>query len=168
MAGFARALSVGLHGVHGRVVEVEVHLAQGLPGLVITGLPDTAVAQARDRVRAAVLNSGQRWPDQRITVGLGPAWLPKHGTSFDLAVAAAILAASGAAPLVALDGLVLVGELGLDGRIRPVRGVFPSVVAAARRGLRRFVVPAGNWSEAALVPDAQVVGPALHLLEQRE
>ncbi|TQS44317.1 hypothetical protein FL583_15405 [Cryptosporangium phraense] len=85
MAGFARALAVGLHGVHGRVVEVEAHLAQGLPGLVITGLPDAAVVQARDRVRAAVLHSGQRWPDQRITVGLGPAWLPKHGTNFDLA-----------------------------------------------------------------------------------
>ncbi|MFG1923681.1 YifB family Mg chelatase-like AAA ATPase [Cryptosporangium sp. NPDC048952] len=158
MAGFARALAVGLHGVHGRVVEVEAHLAQGLPGLVITGLPDAAVTQARDRVRAAVLNSGQRWPDQRITVGLGPAWLPKHGTNFDLAVAAAILAAAGATPLVALDGLVLIGELGLDGRLRPVRGVFPSVAAGAQDGLRRYVVPAANWSEAALVPGADVVG----------
>jgi len=158
MAGFARALAVGLHGVHGRVVEVEAHLAQGLPGLVITGLPDAAVVQARDRVRAAVLNSGQRWPDQRITVGLGPAWLPKHGTNFDLAVAAAILVASGAAPMVSLDGLVLIGELGLDGRIRAVRGVFPAVAAGAKVGLRRYVVPVGNWSEAALVPGVDVVG----------
>ncbi|SHM33065.1 YifB family Mg chelatase-like AAA ATPase [Cryptosporangium aurantiacum] len=158
MAGFARALAVGLHGVHGWVVEVEAHLAQGLPGLVITGLPDAAVSQARDRVRAAVLNSGQRWPDQRITVGLGPAWLPKHGTNFDLAVAAAILVASGAAPAVALDGLGFLGELGLDGRIRPVRGVFPAVAAGAKVGLLRYVVPAGNWSEAALVPGADVVG----------
>ncbi|GAA3391112.1 YifB family Mg chelatase-like AAA ATPase [Cryptosporangium minutisporangium] len=158
MVGFARAFAVGLHGVHGHVVEVEAHLAQGLPGLVITGLPDPAVAQARDRVRAAVLNSGQRWPDQRITVGLGPAWVPKHGTNFDLAVAAAILVASGAAPAVALDGLALLGELGLDGRIRPVRGVFPAVAAGAKVGLLRYVVPAGNWSEAALVPGAEVVG----------
>ncbi|GAA0279358.1 YifB family Mg chelatase-like AAA ATPase [Cryptosporangium japonicum] len=158
MAGFARALAVGLQGVHGRVVEVEAHLAQGLPGLVITGLPDAAVTQARDRVRAAVLNSGQRWPDQRITVGLGPAWLPKHGTSFDLAVAAAILTAAGATPRVALEGLVLIGELGLDGGLRPVRGIFPSVVAGTKSGLRRYVVPAGNWSEAALAPGAEVVG----------
>ena len=158
MAGFARALAVGLLGVQGRVVEVEAHLAQGLPGLVITGLPDAAVVQARDRVRAAVLNSGQRWPDQRMTVGLGPAWLPKHGTAFDLAMAMAILAAAGAAPPVALDGLALIGELGLDGRVRPVRGVFPSVAAGAAAGVSRFVVPAANWSEAALVPGVEVVG----------
>jgi magnesium chelatase family protein len=158
MAGFARAFSVGLLGVQGRLVEVEAHLAQGLPGLVITGLPDAAVTQARDRVRAAVLNSGQRWPDQRMTVGLGPAWLPKHGTGFDLAIAIAILTAAGAAPPVALDGLALLGELGLDGRVRPVRGVFPSVAAAAAAGVSRFVVPAANWSEAALVPSVEVVG----------
>ena len=112
MAGFARALAVGLLGVQGRVVEVEAHLAQGLPGLVITGLPDAAVVQARDRVRAAVLNSGQRWPDQRMTVGLGPAWLPKHGTAFDLAMVylrqAYVTAGQGqfraqSAPLEAMD-----------------------------------------------------------------
>ena len=158
MAGFARALSVGLLGVHGRLVEVEAHLAQGLPGMVITGLPDAAVTQARDRVRAAVLNSGQRWPDQRMTVGLGPAWLPKHGTGFDLAIAIAILTAAGVAPRVALDGLALLGELGLDGRVRPVRGIFPAVAAAAAVGVSRFVVPAANWSEAALVPGVEVVG----------
>jgi magnesium chelatase family protein len=82
---FARTGSVALVGVQGHPVEVEAHLAQGLPGLVITGLPDTAVAEARDRVRAAVLNSGESWPARRITVGLGPAWLPKHGSGFDLA-----------------------------------------------------------------------------------
>lgn len=158
MAGFARALAVGLRGVEGQVVEVEAHLARGLPGLVITGLPDAAVAQARDRVRAAVLNSGQRWPDQRITVGLGPAWMPKHGTGFDLAVAAAILVAAGAAPAVGLHDLALIGELGLDGRVRTIRGMFPSVAAGAAAGLPRFVVPAGNWSEAALVPGVEVIG----------
>ncbi|MFI5957229.1 YifB family Mg chelatase-like AAA ATPase [Cryptosporangium sp. NPDC051539] len=160
MAGFARAFAVGLHGVHGRVVEVEAHLAQGLPGLVITGLPDAAVTQARDRVRAAVLHSGQRWPDQRITVGLGPAWLPKHGTSFDLAVATAVLTAAGVVPPVSLEGVGLIGELGLDGRIRPIRGVFPAVAAGARGGLARFVVPAGNWAEAELVPGVEVIGRA--------
>jgi magnesium chelatase family protein len=162
MVGFARAWAIGLLGLQGRVVEVEAHLASGLPGLVITGLPDMAVTQARDRVRAAVLNSGQRWPEARITVGLGPAWMPKHGSGFDLAVAAAILAAAGLAPPAALDGLGLLGELGLDGRVRPVRGVFPAVIAGAGAGLSRFVIPAGNHAEAALVagvmPGVDVVG----------
>jgi magnesium chelatase family protein len=82
--GVARVLSVGLVGVRGHVVEVEADLAQGLPGLVITGLPDTALGEARDRLRAAVGNSRLRWPSRRITIGLSPAWLPKRGSSFDL------------------------------------------------------------------------------------
>jgi len=157
---FARAASIALVGVQGHLVEVEAHLAQGLPGLVITGLPDPAVAEARDRVRAAVLNSGESWPAQRITVGLGPAWLPKHGSGFDLAVAAAVLAAAGALPCAALAGAALVGELGLDGRLRPVRGVLPAVLAAVRAGVTRIVVPAMNAAEARLVPAAEVVGVA--------
>ncbi len=158
MAGFARAHAVALLGVHGHLVEVEAHLAQGLPGLVITGLPDTAVTQARDRVRAAVLNSGQKWPDRRITVGLSPAWLPKAGSGFDVAVAAAIMAAAGVVPPVALDGVGFVGELGLDGRLRPVRGVFPAVAEGARCGVDRFVVPQANVAEATLVPGVRVLG----------
>ncbi|HEV2088293.1 MAG TPA: YifB family Mg chelatase-like AAA ATPase [Cryptosporangiaceae bacterium] len=158
MSGFARAHAVALLGVHGHLVEVEAHLAQGLPGLVITGLPDTAVTQARDRVRAAVLNSGQKWPDRRITVGLSPAWLPKVGSGFDVAVAAAIMAAGGVVPPAALDGVGFVGELGLDGRLRPVRGVFPAVAEGARCGVDRFVVPQGNVAEATLVPGVRVLG----------
>jgi magnesium chelatase family protein len=138
-------------------VEVEAHLAAGLPGLVITGLPDTAVAEARDRVRAAVLNSGQAWPTRRITVGLGPAWLPKRGSGLDLAVAAAILLADGVLPAARLLGAALLGELGLDGRVRPVRGVLPAVLAALGTGVRRVVVPAANAAEARLVPGIEVV-----------
>ncbi len=158
--GFACAASVALVGMKGHLVEVEAHLAQGLPGFVITGLPDPSVAEARDRVRAAVLNSGEAWPARRITVGLGPASLPKHGSGFDIAVAAAILAAAGVAPPDRIAGAALVGELGLDGRIRPVRGVLPAVIAAARAGVRRVVVPSENAAEARLVPGVDVVGVA--------
>ncbi len=157
---FARAVSMALVGVEGHLVEVEAHLARGLPGLVITGLPDPSVAEARDRVRAAVLNSDEVWPARRITVGLGPAWLPKHGSGFDLAVAAAILTAAGAAPPAGLAGVALIGELGLDGRVRPVRGVLPAVLAALREGVVRVVVPAENAAEARLVPGVQVYGVA--------
>jgi len=155
--GFARVLSVSLAGVQGHVVEVEADLAQGLPGLVITGLHDTALSQARDRVRAAVHNSGETWPARRITVGLTPAWLPKHGSGFDLAVAVAVLAAADAVPAERLAGVVLLGELALDGQVRPVRGVLPAVLAAARHGVERVAVPAENCAEARLVPGLRVL-----------
>src|SRR5260370_7208164 len=94
-------------------------------GLLLVGLPDTALREARDRIRSAIVNSDQEWPQRKITVGLSPASLPKRGSSFDLSIAVAILAAAGALPLAALAGLLLLGELGLDGRLRPVRGVRP-------------------------------------------
>ncbi|MEP6696835.1 MAG: YifB family Mg chelatase-like AAA ATPase [Pseudonocardiales bacterium] len=161
----ARALSVALVGVVGHVVEVEADLASGLPGLVIVGLPDTSLSEARDRLRAALVNSGYPWPAKRITLGLSPATLPKHGSGFDLAMAAAILVAAGAAPPESLRERAVVGELGLDGRVRPVRGVLPAAMAAARAGLRGIVVPSSNWREAALVPGLQVRGvPTLSAL----
>src|SRR4051812_33403540 len=156
--GFARVLCIGLLGVEGRVVEVEADIAQGLPTLVITGLPDTALGEARDRLRAAAANSGERWPSRRITLNLCPANLPKHGSGFDLAMAAALLCAAGVVPSAPLDGVILLGELGLDGRIRAVRGVLPAVVAAVRSGVRRVIVPVANVAEARLVPEVTVVG----------
>ncbi|RJK98476.1 ATP-binding protein [Vallicoccus soli] len=152
-----RAGAVTLLGVEGHVVGVEAHLAQGLPAFILVGLPDAALSESRDRVRAAVVNSGIGWPNRRITVSLVPASLPKGGSHFDLPVACAVLAAAGVVPQGALDGAVLLGELGLDGRVRPVRGVLPAVLAAAAGGARRVVVPAGNAREAALVPDVEVV-----------
>ncbi|HEU0101468.1 MAG TPA: YifB family Mg chelatase-like AAA ATPase [Mycobacteriales bacterium] len=154
----ARAYAVALVGVEGHLVEVEADLALGLPGLTVTGLPDTALAEARDRVRAAVVNSGQAWPQRRITLGLSPAWLPKRGSGFDLALAAAVLAAAGVVPADALLGRVLIGELGLDGTVRPVRGVLPAVLSATAAGYERVVVPAGNLAEACLVPGVQATG----------
>lgn len=109
----ARSFAVGLVGVAGQVVEVEADLAQGLPGLTVIGLPDAALAEARDRVRAAVVNSGQPWPQRRITLALSPAWLPKRGSSFDLALAAAVLAAQGVVPADVLAGRVLLGAVPL-------------------------------------------------------
>jgi magnesium chelatase family protein len=149
-------LAVGLVGLVGHVVEVEADLASGLPGLTLTGLPDAALSEARDRVRAALVNSGETWPNRRITVNLLPASTPKHGSAFDLAVAVTVLAGAGALPLAPLQGVVLLGELGLDGSVRPVRGVLPGVLAALRAGIRRVVVPAGNAREAALVPGVTV------------
>ncbi|SCF32213.1 magnesium chelatase family protein [Micromonospora viridifaciens] len=153
---YAKVLCVGLVGVAGHVVEVEADLASGLPGVAISGLPDTALHEARDRVRAAIVNSGQKWPNRRITLNLLPATLPKYGSAFDLAIAAAVLGGSGELPLLPLERTVILGELGLDGTVRPVRGVLPMVAAAARAGVVRVVVPAGNAAEAAVIPGVQV------------
>jgi magnesium chelatase family protein len=154
--GYAKVRSVALVGVVGQVVVVEADLTPGLPNLVVSGLPDASVTESRDRVRAALVNSGERWPQQRITVNLLPAHLPKHGSGFDLAVAATVLAGAGVLPIAPLDGAVLLGELGLDGTVRPIRGVLPAVLAAARAGIRRAVVPVANATEAALVPGMTV------------
>jgi magnesium chelatase family protein len=153
----ARTRSVALVGVVGHVVEVEVDLTSGLPGLTLVGLPDASLNEARDRVRAAVLNTGEPWPKHRLTVNLSPASLPKHGSGFDLALAVGVLAASGRLRPGWVADLVLLGELGLDGRVRPVRGVLPAVVAAAAAGLSRVVVAEGNAAEAALVPELSVL-----------
>ncbi len=157
--GLARARSVALVGVQGHVVEVEADLAQGLPGFALVGLPDTALSESRDRVRAAVVNSGEVWPQRRITVSLSPASLPKRGSGFDLPIAVAVLAGAGAMPPTLLDQVVLLGELGLDGRLRPVRGVLPAIMAAKRAGFRRIIVPSANAAEASLVPEAEVLSP---------
>ena len=153
---YARVRCVGLVGVTGHLVEVEADLAPGLPAVVLTGLPDTALYEARDRVRAAVVNSGQTWPNRRITVNLLPATLPKHGSGFDLAIACALLAGAGELPQAPMEGVVVLGELGLDGTVRPIRGVLPMVAAAARAGITRVVVPLANAREATVVPAVSV------------
>jgi magnesium chelatase family protein len=153
---YARVLSAGLVGVRGHLVEVEADLANGLPLVALSGLPDTALSEARDRVRAAIVNSGESWPNRRITVNLLPASLPKRGSGFDLAIACAVLAGAGELPLAALDNVVVIGELGLDGSVRPVRGVLPMVLAATGSQVRRVIVPLANAAEAALVPGVQV------------
>ena len=126
----ASALTAAVIGVKGHVVEVEADVSHGLPATILVGLPDIALRETRDRVRAAIVNSGEAWPNSKITVGLAPATLPKRGSGFDLAIAVAILAAAGAVPAAALAGKMFLAELGLDGRLRPVPGVLPAVVAA--------------------------------------
>jgi magnesium chelatase family protein len=153
----ARTWSVGLAGVHGALVEVEVDMAAGVPQVVLVGLPDAVVRQSVDRVRAAVVNAGATFPQRRITIGLSPASMPKQGSGFDLALAAAVLAAAGAVPRRSVDRLVLLGELGLDGSVRGIRGVLPAVLAAARAGHAQVVVPAANAEEAALVDTVEVL-----------
>ena len=152
----ARTHCITLLGVQGHIVEVEVHLGGGDPGVTLVGLPDAALREARDRIRAAVANSGEEWPSGQITISLSPASLPKGGSLFDLAIAAALLCATGAVPRDRLEGTVLIGELGLDGRARPVLGVLPAMVSATGQGYRGFVVARGNAAEARLVPDVQV------------
>ncbi|HEX2073249.1 MAG TPA: YifB family Mg chelatase-like AAA ATPase, partial [Geodermatophilus sp.] len=147
----------GLAGVHGAMVEVEVDMSAGVPGVVLVGLPDAVVRQSVDRVRAAVVNAGGTWPLRRITIGLSPASMPKQGSGFDLALAAAVLAAAGAVPRRSVARLVLLGELGLDGSVRAIRGVLPAVLAAARAGHEQVVVPAANADEAALVDGVTVL-----------
>jgi len=152
-----RTLGVALVGLAGHVVEVEAHLAPSLPAFALVGLPDASLAEARDRVRAAVTSSGLAWPNRRITVNLSPASLPKSGSGFDLAIAVATLAGAGVVEPGGVRDVVHVGELGLDGRVRPVRGVLPAVAAAVAAGRRRVVVAEANAAEAALVPGADVV-----------
>ncbi|HUB40677.1 MAG TPA: YifB family Mg chelatase-like AAA ATPase [Streptosporangiaceae bacterium] len=153
----ARTHSIALAGVQGHVVEIEADIENGLVGLQIIGLPDTALREARDRIRSAVINSGHDWPMRRITVGLSPASLPKRGSGFDVAIAVAVLSADGMLPSDCLAGTVFLGELGLDGRIRAVPGVLPSIAAAVAAGFGRVVVPVENAAEAALVPAVRVV-----------
>lgn len=155
-----RSLAVGLVGLAGHVVEVEAHLAPSLPAFVLVGLPDASLVEARDRVRAAVGSTGLPWPNRRITVNLSPAALPKSGPAFDLAIAVAVLAAAEHLDPTRATGVVHLGELGLDGRLRPVRGVLPAVAAAVAAGHRRIVVPTADAPEAALVPGADVTGCA--------
>lgn len=157
--GLARTLAVTLTGLAGHIVEVEAHAAQGLPGFTLVGLPDAAVRESRERVRAALSTCGVTWGEQRLTVNLSPADLRKTGTGLDLALALAVLGARGrlgrsAAGL--LGRTVYIGELGLDGSVHSVRGVLPSVQAAVAAGVEEIVVAQEAAAEAELVPGARV------------
>lgn len=191
MRGYGRARAMGLLGLLGTPITVEAYAAPGLPRFALVGLPDGALSESRDRVRAAVLASGLGWPQAALTVGLSPAWIRKQGSGFDLAIAVAILRAAGEVPVGATSrhkartgtasssaatsgaasatafttasatvshDAVFIAELGLDGRVRPVRGVLPSALAAVRAGLPRIFTAEANAAEAAQVPGAEVTG----------
>lgn len=152
----AVALSRGLDGLDAPPVTVEVHLANGLPGLTLVGLPDTEVREARDRVRAAIVNSGFEYPARRITVNLAPADLPKESGRFDLPIALGILAASGQIPAASLNGHEFAGELSLSGELRPVRGALAMALQAAGDG-KTFILPATSAAEAALTGQGDIL-----------
>ena len=156
--GFARTCSVALVGVEGVVVEVQADLEPGVAAFTLVGLPDKSLSESRDRVRAAVVNSGAEWPQKKLTVGLSPASVPKGGSGFDLAVACAVLGACERIDPRVLADIVMIGELGLDGRVRPVRGILPAVLAAADAGYEQVVVPECAAAEASLVPGVSVLG----------
>ena len=158
--GLASSWSVALLGLEGRVVEVEADIGPGLPRTVMVGLPDTALYESRDRCKAAIGNSGHRWPDKLVTINLSPATLPKTGAHYDLAIVAAVLAADEVLPAAELAGTVFMGELSLDGRLRPVRGILPALLAAVQAGFRRAIVPRSQATEAELVEGLEVFGVA--------
>lgn len=153
-----RSLSVALQAVRGHVVEIEAHIGQGLPRTALVGLPDAALAEARDRCKAAVVNSRLPWPNRQLTIALSPAELPKKGAHFDLGIALAVLAAGKEIPRRSVSKVVVLGELALDGRLRAVPGVLPAVLAAEAAEIRRVVVPESNADEAKLVSGIEVLG----------
>ncbi len=150
-------------GIQAPPVTVEVHLANGLPALNIVGLPEAAVKESKDRVRAALQNAQFEFPARRITVNLAPADLPKEGGRFDLPIALGILAASGQIPSDKLEQYECIGELALSGELRPIRGALPVALQVKQAG-RTLILPAENGAEAALISEAAIL-PARHLLE---
>ena len=159
-----RSLGVALVGLDGQVVNVEADIADGLPGYTLLGLPDAALSESRDRVRSALVNSQESWPNKKVTVSLSPAWLRKSGSGFDLPIAIALLAAHSQLPIDRIDGVLFLGELGLDGSLRSIRGVLPSLIAAYKSGIRIAVVPWVNRLEAQLMKEMEII--AMEILSQ--
>lgn len=157
-----QCLTVALFGLDGQVVTVEADIADGLPAYVLLGLPDAALLESRDRVRSALVNCSETWPNRKVTVCLSPAWMPKGGSSFDLPIAVALLAAQESIPKERIREIAFLGELALDGRIRGVRGVLPSLIAAYKSGVTTAVVPWANQIEAQLMREMTVI-PLDHL-----
>src|SRR5437763_10784437 len=155
-----RVSTVAFEGIEARAVDVQVQIVPGLPAFAIVGLPDKAVSEARERVRSALIASGLALPARRITVNLAPADLPKEGSHYDLPIALGLMAAIGAIPPDALDGYVVLGELGLDGATAPVAGVLPAAIGAnaSQKGL---ICPAACGPEAAWAsPEMEIVAPS--------
>jgi len=152
----ARTLGYGLSGVSGFAVKVEVYAANGLPALEIIGLPDASVKESRDRVSAAIVNSGFAMPIARLTVNLAPADTRKEGPAFDLPIAVAVLMASGQLEGMDLSKTLMLGELSLDGTLQPVRGALPMVISASEQGIEDVILPQGNAEEVACIQGIRV------------
>lgn len=152
-----RTQGVALQGLLGSVIDIECDIADGIPMYSLLGLPDASLQESRDRVRAALTNTGQKWPNKKVTVSLSPAWIPKSGPGFDCAIALAILIADGPIPQDPLADVVVLGELALDGSLRSVRGVLPSLIAAYKSGVKRAIVPRANQREAELMEQMEIL-----------
>ena len=152
----SKIISAAAKGVDGFIVDVEVNIDAGVPSFEIVGLPDAAVKEARDRVKAAIRNSGYIFPNRRITVNLAPADSKKEGSAFDLPIAVGILSAMGMLQREKLQGSCFLGELSLDGAAKPIKGALPMALAFAKAGMKRIFLPADNASEAALVESLKV------------
>jgi magnesium chelatase family protein len=149
---FAKIYTRGLLGLHAPSIEVEVHISQGLPSLTIVGLPEAAVRESKDRVRSAIINSGFQFPTKRLTINLAPADLPKDGSRLDLPIALGILIASGQLPEQSTDGFEFIGELALDGQLRPITGTL-SIAIACQQAKHKLILPAQNAQEASQLPN---------------
>ena len=152
----AQTLGYGLSGVNGFAVKVEVYAAPGLPALEIIGLPDASVKESRDRVSAAIVNSGFSMPVARLTVNLAPADMKKEGPAFDLPIALGVLTASNQLYGIDLTRTLMLGELSLDGTLQPVRGALPMVISASEQGIESVVLPEGNAQEVACIQGIRV------------
>lgn len=158
MAGLGRVYAVGLNAFAADMIEIQANISSGLPGVTISGNVDASLREAKERVRAAISNSDLKFPGTKVTIALAPASLPKIGPGFDVAMAVSVLLAAKEVSPTKLDGTVMLGELALDGRLRPVRGVLPLLLAARDAGFERAVVPIGNVAEATLVSGLDVGG----------
>ena len=153
----ARVKSIALVGLRGEIVDIEVDISDGLPGYSLLGLPDAALLESKERVRSALQNSGAPWPNKRVTVSLSPAWLPKSGSGFDLPIAVALLVAQGLVAQCELTTLIFLGELALDGAIKPIRGILPALLAAVERGITTAIIPVANAAESIGVEGIQAI-----------
>ena len=145
-------------GIDAYIVEGEVDISRGLPAFATVGMPECAVRESKERVKAAIHNSGYKFPDDRITVNLAPANIKKDGTGFDLPIAMGILTATGIVPEIEVEKFLMIGELSLDGRIKPVTGSLPMAIEAKRLGYSSILVPYDNRREASVVDGISVVG----------
>ncbi|NUQ58377.1 MAG: ATP-binding protein, partial [Anaerolineales bacterium] len=152
----SRVYSCAVAGLEGVIVEVEVDYTNGLPAVVIVGLPDAAVQESRERVQTAVKNAGLHFPRHRIVVNLSPAAIRKEGPAYDLPIALGVVILAGFLPHESIAGAIVVGELSLDGAVRHTRGILPMAAAARANGFKRMFVPEADAPEAALIPDLEV------------
>ncbi|MFB3785186.1 MAG: YifB family Mg chelatase-like AAA ATPase [bacterium] len=153
---YVKILSSATIGIEAYIMEVELDMIPGQPGLTIVGLPDAAIKESKERVRSALVNCGFPYPPKRMTINLAPADIPKEGSALDLPISIAFIAAMGLVPPESLNKVVLLGELALDGTLRPIRGALPVAMAARENGLEKFLLPAPNAREAAVVEGLQV------------